>query len=283
MIPLCLWTDAFKAFPPAYLDKLIDELAKGKPMDKILRGQGETAMWVSGKRLHRLRAGVQPHVPLGRRELNQIPPLPIGRHTPGNLFHRLRNIPELAKGNPEALGVYVIGSEGKHSWAGDCRQKFTIQSVVKPILLLQALRMSVHITIAPILTMGLICPLSRALSPALMASKGLPVASTPTRFCTRSGPLSSKAWSRRLGLTRQLAGDNEIGVDEAVYQSEKSHGSKNRALAYLLKSNGLLEDSVEEVLDCYFRACSITPTRFCTRSGPLSSKAWSRRIGFTTL
>ena len=46
-------------------------------------------------------------------------------------------------------------------------------------------------------------------------------------------------------------------MDEAVYHSEKSHGSKNRALAYLLKSYGLLEDDVEEVLDCYFRACSI--------------------------
>ena len=32
-----------------YLDKLIDELAKGKPMEKILRGQGETAMWVCPK------------------------------------------------------------------------------------------------------------------------------------------------------------------------------------------------------------------------------------------
>ena len=48
-------------------------------------------------------------------------------------------IPELAKKSPEALGVYVIGSEGRHSWAGDCRQSFTLQSMVKPILLLQAL------------------------------------------------------------------------------------------------------------------------------------------------
>ena len=48
-------------------------------------------------------------------------------------------IPELAKKDPSALGVYVIGSEGKHSWAGDCRQPFTLQSMVKPILLLQAL------------------------------------------------------------------------------------------------------------------------------------------------
>ena len=46
-------------------------------------------------------------------------------------------------------------------------------------------------------------------------------------------------------------------MDEAVYRSEKSHGSKNRALAYLLKTYGFLQDDVEEVLDCYFRACSI--------------------------
>lgn len=48
-------------------------------------------------------------------------------------------IPEPAKGDPEALGVYIIGSEGKRTWAGDCLRKFPIQSVIKPILLLQAL------------------------------------------------------------------------------------------------------------------------------------------------
>ena len=47
-------------------------------------------------------------------------------------------IPELAKGDPLSLGIYMIGCDGKHSWAGDCRKPFTIQSVVKPVLLLQA-------------------------------------------------------------------------------------------------------------------------------------------------
>ena len=32
-----------------YLDKLIDELAKGKPMEKILRGKEKTDMWVCPK------------------------------------------------------------------------------------------------------------------------------------------------------------------------------------------------------------------------------------------
>ena len=46
-------------------------------------------------------------------------------------------------------------------------------------------------------------------------------------------------------------------VDEAVYRSEKRTGNKNRAMAFLLESCGLLHDDPEEVLDCYFRACSI--------------------------
>lgn len=168
-------------------------------------------------------------------------------------------IPELAKGNPEALGIYVIGSEGKHSWAGDC---FTIQSIIKPILLLQALldngvelvqsRVGVEATGKPFdaINAGDQSLDSGHINP--MVNMGAIVMCTLIR-----GDSYEERFRRLLALTRRLAGDETIDVDEAVYHSEKSHGSKNRALAYLLKSYGLLEDDVEEVLDCYFRACSI--------------------------
>lgn len=171
-------------------------------------------------------------------------------------------IPELAKGNPDSLGVYVIGSEGKHSWAGDCRQMFTLQSVVKPILLLQALldngaelvqsRVGVEATGKPFdaINAGEQALDSGHINP--MVNMGAIV------MCTLiHGSTYEERFQRLLALTGRLAGDENIGIDEAVYRSEKSHGSKNRALAYLLKSNGLLTDDVEEVLDCYFRACSI--------------------------
>ena len=48
-------------------------------------------------------------------------------------------IPELAKGNRDDLGIYVLRSDGRHYQAGDYQKCFTIQSVVKPILLLLAL------------------------------------------------------------------------------------------------------------------------------------------------
>ena len=171
-------------------------------------------------------------------------------------------IQELAKANPDALGIYVIGSEGKHSWAGDCHQPFTIQSVVKPILLLQALldngvelvqsRVGVEATGKPFdaINAGDQSLDSGHINP--MVNMGAIVMCTLIR-----GATYEERFQRLLELTRKLAGDESIGVDEAVYRSEKSHGSKNRALAYLLKSYGLLEDDVEEVLDCYFRACSI--------------------------
>ena len=171
-------------------------------------------------------------------------------------------IPELAKSDPASLGIYVIGSEGKHSWAGDCHQPFTIQSVVKPILLLQALldngtehvmqRVGVEATGKPFdaINAGDQSLDSGNINP--MVNMGAIL------MCTLiQGKDYAERFQRLLELTRRLAGDEEIDIDEAGYCSEKTHGSKNRALAYLLKSHGLLEDDVEEVLDCYFRACSI--------------------------
>lgn len=77
-------------------------------------------------------------------------------------------------------------------------------------------------------------------------------------MCTmiRGGSYAEK-FERLLNLTRLLAGNDEICLAEDVYLSEKKSGNKNRALAYLLKTYGMIQDDVEEVLDCYFWACSI--------------------------
>ena len=48
-------------------------------------------------------------------------------------------IPELAKANPDDFGICIIGNDKVYSTAGVYRKQFTIQSIVKPILLLLAL------------------------------------------------------------------------------------------------------------------------------------------------
>ncbi|KLU06379.1 Glutaminase [Rhodopirellula islandica] len=56
---------------------------------------------------------------------------------------------------------------------------------------------------------------------------------------------------------RTLASDSAIHVDQAVAYSESEAGSRNRALAYFLKSFGNLRSPVEETLKAYFSHCAI--------------------------
>src|SRR5699024_201876 len=64
-------------------------------------------------------------------------------------------------------------------------------------------------------------------------------------------------FNRLLKLIINILQDNSMSYNKEVYESEKETGDKNRAMGYLLKSKGLLEGDVEEVLDSYFKQCSI--------------------------
>ena len=169
-------------------------------------------------------------------------------------------IPELAKADRDELGICVVSSDGRISSAGEYRRTF--QSIIKPILLLLALmdngedtvraRVGVEATGKPFDAINYTdqALLSEHLNP--MVNMGAIL------LCTLiHGTSYSQRLERLLELTRRLAGDPSLSVDEAVYRSEKQTGSRNRAMAFLLESCGLLHDDPEEVLDCYFRACSI--------------------------
>ena len=176
--------------------------------------------------------------------------------------HVATYIPELAKRNPDKIGIYILNSNGQHSQAGDYKKKFTIQSIIKPILLLQALldngeeyvraRVGVEATGKPFDAINFTDEnlFSKHINP--MVNMGA------IAMCSLiKGDTCEEKFERLMELTRKLSNNPEIEMDEDVYRSEKATGNKNRALAYLLKSYGLLEGEVDEVLDCYFRACSI--------------------------
>jgi glutaminase len=57
----------------------------------------------------------------------------------------------------------------------------------------------------------------------------------------------------------QAAG-RTLTVDEAVYRSEAETGHRNRAIGHLLRNVGAVEGPVDEILDIYFRQCSILVT-----------------------
>lgn len=58
----------------------------------------------------------------------------------------------------------------------------------------------------------------------------------------------------------QLCGNPGIRVDNDVYLSEDQHGDRNRAIAYLMKSFGKLDNPVEDVVRAYFKQCSVAMT-----------------------
>ena len=179
-----------------------------------------------------------------------------------SLGHVATYIPELANVDPNKLGIYVSSEDGKQYFAGDHLEPFTMQSVVKPLILLQALMDSGEDavrTLVGVEATGKPFDAFNYSDQALAAGHINPMINTGAiALCTCiAGRSYDEKFDRLLNLTRALAGNPAMEVNEAVYRSEKQTGSKNRALVYLLKAYGMVDDPAEEILDCYFKACSI--------------------------
>ncbi len=170
-------------------------------------------------------------------------------------------IPELAKADTRALGVYLISKDGEY-FAGDCDARFTMQSVVKPLILLLALKdagvervrelVGVEATGKPFDTFNYtdLALRNEHINPMVNAGA--------IALCTLiKGETFKEKTDRLLDFTRKLAKNDNLQIDRDVYLSEKATGSKNRALAYMLCAYKMIDEDVEQLLDCYFSACSI--------------------------
>jgi glutaminase len=51
-----------------------------------------------------------------------------------------------------------------------------------------------------------------------------------------------------------------LTVDEAVFESERSTGDRNRAIAFLMRSFGTIDSDADGAVDRYFRQCSVRVT-----------------------
>ena len=176
--------------------------------------------------------------------------------------HVATYIPELAKVDPGKLGICVSLDDGTTWAAGDSLDLFTMQSVVKPLILLQALMDSgIHAvrSLVGVEATGKPFDAFNYSDQALTGAHINPMINTGAiALCTLiHGDTYREKFARLLALARRLAENPRLCVDEAVYRSEKMTGSKNRALAYMLTAYGMISDPVEEILDCYFSACSI--------------------------
>ena len=171
-------------------------------------------------------------------------------------------IPELAKVDPDKFGIALATQTGDIVAAGDANTPFTIQSVSKALtfamLLDRAGRDSTYAAVGvqpsaePFNTISLDERTNRPFNP--MINTGAIAVSGRLRQVM--GP---SAFDEILETFSRAAG-RTLDVDEAVFESERETGHRNRAIGHLLRAAGVFDVPVDEVLDVYFRQCSILVT-----------------------
>lgn len=174
-------------------------------------------------------------------------------------------IPELAKADSNEFGICTISFDQGTNGFGDYEKSFTMQSIVKAIILLRALEDKGEYEVRNLVGVeatGKPFDAFNYSDQALKSEHINPMINAGAiALCTLiDGETYQEKFQRLLDLTRKIAGNPNLIVDEDVYMSEKATGNKNRALTYMLKAYGIINEDAEDVLDCYFRACSIKVT-----------------------
>jgi glutaminase len=171
-------------------------------------------------------------------------------------------IPELTRVDPAGFGVSLSSADGFIYESGDAAVEFTIQSISKPFTYALALdRIGQDAVDAKI-----------GVEPSGEAFNEISVDKTtkkPKNPMINAGAIAAVSLipagtpDERFGLIQNFysafAG-RRLELDHEVYASEKASGSRNRAIAYMLQSFGVLDDDPDDVLDVYFRQCSLNVT-----------------------
>lgn len=170
-------------------------------------------------------------------------------------------IPELGKSDKNALGLSICTKYGEHFNIGDTTTKFTIQSISKIISLAIALE---HLGFEKVFSKVGMEPSGEAFNSLVELDLN---SNKPFNPMINSGALTVSSlllpefsFEQMMEYSRKVCLDPEIGMNDAVFQSEMSHISRNRAIAYLLESKGIIENDVEGSLELYTKMCSLNVT-----------------------
>jgi glutaminase len=169
-------------------------------------------------------------------------------------------IPELAKADPEWFGAALASTDGHVYEVGDTRQEFTIQSISKPFAYggaldaLGASAVSERVGVEPsgnAFNAIVVDEVShRPFNPMVNAGA-----------IVTTGMLPGGADDDGTSIVEMLSryAGRPLSVDVDTFESERETGDRNRAIAYLMRSLGMLDD-VESTVDLYFRQCSVLVT-----------------------
>ncbi|VYT92591.1 glutaminase A [Clostridium tertium] len=171
-------------------------------------------------------------------------------------------IPALLEADPNDLGIYIVDTRGNEYFSGDYNKKFTIQSISKVVSLILAIKdngrhnVFKKVDVEPT-GMGFNSIVNLEASDSGKPYNPMINAGAIMTSSLIDGRNVEERLKKILDFLKIVTNNSEICVNERVYLSEKETGSRNRALAYFMKSTGVLDGDVEEILDLYFKQCSI--------------------------
>lgn len=174
-------------------------------------------------------------------------------------------IPALSKADKNALGIYIIDSKGKEYYSGDYDKKFTMQSISKIVSLILAIKdngrynVFKKVDVEPT-GMGFNSIVNLEESDSGKPYNPMINAGAIVTTSLIGGRDINEKLEKILDFMKSVTDNHNISVNEEVYLSEKETGNRNRALAYFMKSTGVLDGDIEEILDLYFKQCSIEVT-----------------------
>ena len=171
-------------------------------------------------------------------------------------------IPELQRANPDDFGICIATAEGAVFEIGDCDRPFTIQSISKPFTFGMAIEefgsdaVAKYVGLEPsgdvFNSIALQSGSNRPHNPMINAGAITVTAMLHARY-------GESTFDRVLSRFSAASG-RSLRIDEAVFESERRTGHRNRAIAHLLLNFGLVHDQAEQALDVYFKQCSILVT-----------------------
>lgn len=171
-------------------------------------------------------------------------------------------IPELAKANPDWFGIAIAALDGEVYEVGDSRQAFSIQSISKPLVYGLALQ---NHGIEAVLKSIWVEPTGEAFnSISLESESGRPLnpminAGAIAASSLVPGDTQEARFQAVLETISTYAG-RPLTMNQAVFESERSTGHRNRAIGHLLRNYEILKESPDNVLDLYFSQCAIEIT-----------------------
>jgi len=193
-------------------------------------------------------------------------------------------IPELATVDPKLLGMAMAFQDGRVLMAGDATVRFAIESISKTVVLALALLDHGEKEVFAKMREE---PSGDAFNSIVKLQTGS--AHVPSNPYVNAGAILTTSlikgknpddkFQRILDFMGKISETPGLDLDRETYLSEKATGDTNRALSWMMKSYGDISGDVEEILDVYFRQCSIRVTaealaklgRFFATGGVLSN------------